>query len=111
MLLSVAAILCLTASCRDLQDPAGVQGRSQRPAFVITEDSLVLTPDADRFDAASGTPSSGQETTLPLTKDRRPMLRWDSAALAQAVGADSLIEAFLDLIIVSNDGGWGGRER
>jgi hypothetical protein len=79
------------------------------PAYVITEDSLELLPDADRYDSSSGTPSTGTETTLPLTKDRRPMLRWDSAGLAQAIGSDSLIEAFLDLTIVSNDGGWGGQ--
>ena len=109
MLLPTAVLLCLTTSCRDVHDPAGVQRPDLIPAYVITEDSLELFPDADRYDSSSGTPSTGTETTLPLTKDRRPMLRWDSAGLADAIGSDSLIEAFLDLTIVSYDGGWGGQ--
>jgi hypothetical protein len=37
------------------------------------------------------------------------MLRWDSVTLAQTIGSDSLLEAFLDLTIESNGGGWGGQ--
>jgi hypothetical protein len=111
MLLPTALLLSatLSASCRDLQDPAAAHVSDLAPAFVITEDSMELSPNADRYYSTTGTASTGTETTLPLTKDRRPLLRWDSVTLAETVGSDSLVEAFLDLAIVSNGGGWGGQ--
>jgi hypothetical protein len=51
MLLPTALLLSvpLATGCRDLQDPAAVHVSDLAPAFVITEGSLELSPNADRY--------------------------------------------------------------
>jgi len=53
----------------------------------------------------------GADTLLILDGDHRPLLRWDSAAVAEAIGNGSLVEARLELTVLSNSGGWPGNAR
>ena len=53
----------------------------------------------------------GADTLLLLDGDHRPLLRWDSAAVSDAIGNGSLLEARLELTVVSNSGGWPGNAR
>jgi subtilisin family serine protease len=100
---------CATSACRDVVDPSQ---RILRDRPDISSSSISLNPTRDSY-LSVGFPNTnfGSADTLMVGKltpsTQRTVIAFDSAAIRNAVGTDSLVSVVLKLTITRNGGSWG----
>ncbi|MGH7674276.1 MAG: DNRLRE domain-containing protein [Gemmatimonadales bacterium] len=109
---SLLTALALGTSGCDRQYPLAAEARSPQAAQQARDSALA--PIADTY-IRQGNPNQNQgtEPILRLTASgkHRALVRWDRAAIAGVVGADSLVAARLELVITHNADNWGAAGR
>lgn len=89
---------------------AGIAGLLAIPNAGADEPSASLTPVADTFVRQSNSNTNeGASTFLRVraTDDNRALIRFDEAAIQDAIGAETLLTATLRLTIVETPSNWG----
>lgn len=109
------AILGLGACTDRMSGPTRPEsGAFQSVGLVVPPQTIILQPDADTY-IRKGAPNQNQGADLILrlqsSGHNRALLRLSSTALAEAVGAGSVISAHLQLSISRNGENWGSTGR
>ena len=103
----VVLSILLAVSCDRSAPPTGA-GSGDDPLF--QQQVTPLPPNADTYIRKNAANQNfGRDTILRLqsTGKHRVLVRWDPQAITQAIGANTLVSARLELTIVRNPDDWG----